>query len=145
MIRLSGVPCLNSAESLLRSFDRLSMSNEMKKLGIPQVKQIITTGINALKLVSPELPCVIKIGNYHAGYGKMKIETAEQFADAKDVSFVADDYVTVEPFIDYERDIRCLIIDENLWAMERRGQTWKANTETITHKIIDVPKELQDY
>ena len=145
MIRLSSVPCVNSPESLLRGFDRLSMHNEMKRLGIPQIEQVITTGTNALKLLAPKLPCVMKIGNYHAGYGKMKVETAEQFADAKDLSFVADDYITIEPFIDYERDIRCLVIDENLWAMERRGQTWKANTETISHKIIDVPKEIKDY
>lgn len=145
MIRLAGVPCVNSADSLLRGFDRLSMSNEMKMLGIPQVEQTIATGTNALKLMSPKLPCVIKIGNYHAGYGKMRIETAEQLADARDISFVADDYITVEPFIDYERDIRCLVIDENLWAMERRGQTWKANTETISFKIIDVPAEIEKY
>lgn len=145
LIRLSGVVCVNSAKSLLRGFDRLSMRTEMQQIGIPLIPQIVATGRNILELAQTDFPCVIKIGNFHAGLGKIKIDNEETFTDVKDLSFAADDYVTIEPFIDYVRDIRCLIIDDNIWGLERRGETWKANTQTIGYKLIEVPKELAEY
>lgn len=145
MIRLSGIPCVNNAQSLLRGFDRISMMNEMIKIGIPQIKSIIATGVNALEEVQPQLPCIVKIGNYHAGYGKMKVDTLTQLMDVKDMYFASDDYMLIEPYIDYERDIRCLVIGENMWAMERRGRTWKSNTQTVDYKLIPVPQKIVDY
>jgi ribosomal protein S6--L-glutamate ligase len=145
IIRLSGVVCVNSAESLLRGFDRLSMRAEMQQIGIPIIPQIVATGRNILELVQTDFPCVVKIGNFHAGLGKIKIDNEETFTDVKDLSFAADDYITVEPFIDYVRDIRCLIIGDNIWGLERRGETWKANTQTIDYNLIEVPAELSDY
>lgn len=145
MIRLSGKVCVNSAATLLRGFDRLAMRAEMQQIGIPLVPQIVATGRNALELARTDFPCVVKIGNLHAGLGKIKANDAETFDDVKDLSFAADDYITIEPFIDYARDVRCLIIEDNIWALERRGASWKANTQTVNYKLVEVPEELRRY
>ena len=145
MIRLSDKVCVNSPATLLRGFDRLAMRCEMRQINIPLVPQIIATGRNALELARANFPCVVKIGNFHAGLGKIKVDDAAIFDDVKDLSFAADDYVTIEPFIDYVRDVRCLIIENNIWALERRGATWKANTNTIDYRLIEVPEKLREY
>lgn len=145
MIRLSGKVCVNSAATLLRGFDRLSMRAEMQQINIPLVPQTVATGRSALDLAQTDFPCVIKIGNFHAGLGKVKVDDLTIFDDVKDLSFAADDYVTIEPFIDYVRDMRCLVIEDNIWALERRGATWKANTNTIDYKLIEAPEKLRRY
>lgn len=145
MIRLSGVPCVNPAQTLQRGFDRLSMQAEMKSIGIPQLPQTIVLGQQILERITPELPLVLKVGNYHAGYGKVKAGTVEMWSDLRDLAFTAHNYATIEPFIEYKRDIRCLAVGNNLWAMERRSSTWKANRETAETTLTDIPSELADY
>lgn len=136
---------MNPAWTLLRGFDRLSMLNEMRMAGLPVISFSAAVGEQLLDKLEPELPTVIKIGNYHAGYGKAKITDSSQWQDIKDLSFVSEDYVTVEPFIDYAADIRCLAIGDQFWAMTRRGSGWKANTGRIDYQLIKVPPLLEEY
>jgi ribosomal protein S6--L-glutamate ligase len=145
LIRMAGVPCVNSAQTLLRGFDRLSMLNEMHDAGLPVILFSALVGDQLLDKVQPELPAVIKIGNYHAGYGKVKAVDLAQWNDIRDLSFISEDYITIEPYIDYTDDIRCLAVGDDLWAMSRRGRGWKANTDTTQYELIDVPPILGDY
>lgn len=144
LIRRAHVPCTNSASVLLRGYDRLSMLNELREAGLPVIEMSIALGDGVLDRIVPTFPAVVKVGNLHGGYGKARPRDAEQWADVKDLAFAAEDYVTVEPYIDYVNDIRCLAIGEQLWAMARRGRFWKANTETEHYELIDVPKFVRD-
>ncbi|HEX9998559.1 MAG TPA: hypothetical protein VGB45_15575 [Abditibacterium sp.] len=144
-IRLSGVPCVNPAATLLRGYDRLSMLCELRECGIPLLDFAVAVGENMLQQVSQALPLVLKIGNLHGGYGKAQATTASQWADLKDVAFAADDYATVEPFVSYKRDIRCLAIGEHLWAMTRRTAEWKVNRGVAEFELIEPPQILADY
>jgi len=145
LIRLTGTPCVNPAATLQRGFDRLSMLAEMRSIGLPLLPQSIVIGPDLLERLDPALPAVLKIGNYHAGYGKARVPNRETWADLRDLTFAADDYVTVEPFIDYVRDVRCLAVGEEVWAMERRSGTWKANRDTQEAVLIHPPEELEAY
>jgi ribosomal protein S6--L-glutamate ligase len=145
LIRLAQVPCMNPPQTLLRGFDRLSMLNEMRDAGLPIIQFSAAVGEQILDKLDPELPAVIKIGNYHAGFGKTKIADTQQWQDVKDLSFVSEDYVTIEPFIDYIADIRCLAICDQMWAMTRRSSGWKANTGAISYELIKVPALLEEY
>jgi ribosomal protein S6--L-glutamate ligase len=145
LIRMARVPCLNPPQVLLRGFDRLSMLNEMREAGLPVIPFSATVGEQVLDRVEPELPAVVKIGNYHAGFGKARIADKPQWQDFKDVSFVSEEYITIEPYIDYAADIRCLAIGEQMWAMTRRSGGWKANTGEISYQLIDVPAPLKEY
>jgi ribosomal protein S6--L-glutamate ligase len=145
LVRYAQVPCVNSAETLLRGFDRLNMLNELREIGLPVVPFTAVVGPPLMGELEPQLPSIIKVGSYHAGYGKMKLTTLEQWQDMVDFIFITEDYFTIEPYIDYVRDIRCVAVGEQVWAMARNGSRWKANSGVVETQLIAAPDELYDY
>lgn len=145
MIRLSGVPCVNSARVLSRGYDRLSMLAELREAGVPTPPLSVALGEGVLEAMRPELPAVLKVGNFHGGRGKARAQSAQEWAELADLLFISDDYVCVEPFIDYARDVRCLLIGGQTWAMERRGAGWRVQAGAAEHALIEVPPLLEEY
>lgn len=141
LIQYSGVPCINSAETLLKGYDRLSMLNTLKKLELPVIDFNAATGTAHLKNLEMPFPFVVKVGNHHGGYGKSLVSDEEQWEELKDLLFIHQDYVTVEKFIDYKYDIRYLAVNDKVWAMKRKGRYWKANSLTQEYQIIEPEKE----
>ena len=133
---MAGIPCLNPAAVLLRGYDRLSMLNELREAGLPVQTFSVALGERVLDLLHPDFPAVLKVGNFHGGFGKIRVENERQWADARDMAFITSDYATLEDYIDYARDIRCLAVGDQIWAMARRGVTWKANTQTQEYQLI---------
>lgn len=76
-IRLSGVPCVNSAQTLLRGYDRLAMLTELREIGLPMLPFSVAIGERVLEVQPPDLPAVVKIGNLHGGWGKARAENAQ--------------------------------------------------------------------
>ena len=126
LIDLSGLPCVNAASTLKIGYDRLSMLSILKKTGLPTIQFNAVTRSTLIHNIQIEFPFVVKAGNYHGGYGKVLIENEKKWQDIKDLLFVTDDYITIEPYINYARDIRYLIIQDQIWAMSRKGKYWKA-------------------
>jgi len=145
LIRGAGIACVNPAAVLLRGYDRLSMLNELREAGLPTPKMTVALGEGLLDRLDPDLPSVVKVGNYHRGYGKARPRDAEEWADVKDLTFAIEDYVTVEPYIRYVRDIRCLAVGDEMWAMARRGRFWKANAATTHYEMMPVPALVRAY
>jgi ribosomal protein S6--L-glutamate ligase len=145
MVRLAGIPCLSSADVLLRGYDRLSMLNELKQAGLPVADFEVVVGDRMLGVIRPDFPAVVKVGNYHGGFGKVLIHSEEQWTDLVDLSFVTDEYITVEPYIDYVRDIRTLAVGDRIWGMSRQGRYWKVNQLTTGYALMDLPEELIGY
>ncbi|MCY1044856.1 hypothetical protein OV208_26305 [Corallococcus sp. bb12-1] len=142
LIRLTGVPCINSASVLARCHDRLSMLAEMCEAGLPVIDFDVAIGDGMLRRLERPAPFVVKVGNHHAGLGKALVRTNADWPEVADLLFAADDYAAVEPFIDYQRDVRCLAVGGNMWAMTREGAGWKANVDTRKHHVIEPPPEL---
>jgi ribosomal protein S6--L-glutamate ligase len=145
LIRMAGVPCLNPTSVLLRGYDRLSMLNELREAGLPVQSMSVALGERMLELVDPDFPAVLKVGNLHGGFGKMRVENEEQWTEARDLISLIAEYVTVEPYINYVRDIRCLAVDKQIWAMARRGAGWRANSRTQSHQLIVPPPQLASW
>lgn len=144
-LRLAGVPCVNSPQTLLRGFERLSMLAELREVGVPMLPFSLALGEGALEAMQPELPCVLKVGNWHGGIGKARLETMESWLDARDVALAAPDYATTEAYVPYRRDVRVMIIGEKLWAMERKSEGWKVNRGAAQPTIIPVPDEPREW
>lgn len=144
MIKLAGIPCVNDPETLLQGYDRLSMLAALKQSDLPLIDFDIVTKGSQLSNISRAYPFVVKSGNYHGGYGKVLVEDEKQWQDVKDLLFMSEDYVTIEPFIHYERDIRYIAIEEDVWAMSRKGAFWKANVETQSFEIIECETALAE-
>ncbi len=140
LIEYSGIPCVNSAETLKLGYDRLSMLNRLKKLGLPVIDFNVATGMTQLKNLKMNFPFVVKVGNHHGGYGKSLVKNEEQWEELKDLLFIHNDYVTTEQFIDYQYDIRYLAVNDKVWAMKRKGKYWKANSLTQKYQLIE-PEE----
>lgn len=66
------------------------------------------------------------------------VQNAEKWQDIQDLLFVTNDYSTIEPYIDYQFDIRYLIVKDKVWAMQRKGQFWKSNVLTNEFQLIEV-------
>ena len=145
LIRLAGVPCVNSAQTLLRGFDRLSMLAELREIGLPLIAFSAALGENTLEAIEPKLPGVLKVGNWHGGIGKARIASHEAWEDARDLALTGEDYVTLEPFVDYQRDVRVLVVGEQVWAMERASSSWKVNRGHAQFEIIEVPEIIGDW
>ncbi len=141
LIEYSGIPCVNSASSLLMGYDRLSMLNRLKKLGLPVIDFNVATGTTQLKNIEMKFPFVVKVGNHHGGYGKSLVMCEEQWEELKDLLFIQNDYVTTEQFIDYQDDIRYLAVNNKVWAMKRIGKYWKANSLTREYQLISPEEE----
>ncbi|RYF48374.1 MAG: hypothetical protein EOO38_10255 [Cytophagaceae bacterium] len=142
LIRLSGVPCVNSAATLLRGFERLSMLAELREVGVPMVAFSAALGEGSLEAIEPELPCVMKVGNWHGGIGKARLQNHEEWLDGRDLALATSDYATVEPYIEYTRDVRVMIVGEQMWAMERQSGSWKVNRGTARVRVIEPPEEI---
>lgn len=145
LIRLANVPCINSARTLLRGFDRLSMLAELREVGVPLISFTAALGEKVLEHIEPELPCVLKLGNWHGGSGKARLTTSEAWADARDLSAVSEDYATLEPFVDYRRDVRVMVVGAQMWAMSRRSTQWKVNRGNSEIEVIETPAEIGEW
>lgn len=145
IIRHSGVPCVNNADALLQGYDRLSMLQMLKNCGLPVIPFEVASSASQLKNIGMPFPFVVKAGNYHGGFGKALVENDAQWQDIKDVLYMSNDYVTVEPFIRYDKDIRYLACGDKVWAMARKGKFWKANVETTDFVLIEPNAELTSH
>jgi len=152
IIQLSGIQCVNSTHVLSKGFDRLTMLSVLMECNLPLIPFNIATTSTQLKNIEIPFPFVVKAGNYHGGFGKVLIDNEEKWQDIKDLLFITEDYITIEPFINYDRDIRYLAVGDKVWAMARKGKFWKANVQTTDFVIIDLEeclveqtKKLQNY
>ncbi len=143
MIALSGVACSNPVASLKKGYDRLSMLHELQEAGLPVLPFEVISDTKAASNVSLDFPFVLKAGNYHGGYGKMLIKNEASWKDAMSVLYLTDTYCTAEPFVDYEEDIRYIVVGETIMAMTRKGKGWKANVDTQSFKIVGTEKGLK--
>ena len=145
LVRASGVRCLNSANAIICASDRVSLAAQLKKCGLPVVSAHYFLGSAGIGYFhTPTLPCVLKIGNWHMGYGKLKVCTREVWSDAADLAFITHEAMAVEPFLKYRRDLRILILGDSMVCFERVPSQWRANVCPAEGRIVDLPTELAD-
>lgn len=145
LIRITGVPCINPAETLQRGFDKLSMYAEMKAAGLPVIPAEMAVGMHSVQLLQPKMPCVLKVGNHHGGLGKARATTAEQWQDLADLAAIVPDYSVVEPFINYTADVRCMIVGDRVWCLRRDNEDWKVNRGIATPVLVETPAALEQW
>lgn len=143
LIRASGVRCLNSAGTLFNYSDRISMHRALVDAGMPIVPSAFFFGSSGYGYFhEPTFPCVLKVGNWHMGYGKMKVLSKTSWMDAVDMAAICKEFIAVEPFVEYQRDLRVLVVGDKIQAIERKGSQWKANVCPVEMKETEIPEQL---
>ncbi len=135
MLGLLSVPSLNSWDSLLKCQHKPVIYNHLlqlrKKMGtsapgvynFPLIPQTYYASYRGFAFCSG-FPLVLKLGTVHAGYGKAKVETQEQWEDMKSLVALQGRYATTEPFIKWDYDFRVQKIGSHYRAFRRFSENW---------------------
>lgn len=146
IIQLSTVACINSAQTVLSYGSKLSVIRILHEEGIPLNSIEARIGHYSKLLIDEgNLPIVIKLGNFHSGYGKALAPSKEMLNELIDMSVTYPYQLTTEPYIDYQRDLRCLLIGASSICIEKRSLGWKANVDPVTVEIVKMPDEIIGY
>jgi len=128
-----GLPSVNSLHSAYLCRDRPTVFGELKKIekrlghdNFPVIPQTLYTDFRNM-LITPNYPIVAKVGHVHAGYGKMKFDDNAQFSDFRGLIAIHNDYVTAEPFIRWDYDMRIQKIGPHYRVFKRVSSNWKGN------------------
>jgi len=127
------VPSVNSLLSAYICLERVTVFGALKEIekrighdNFPLIQQNFYPDHKTM-VITPDYPIVTKVGAVHAGYGKMKCENSRQFADFKSLCALHGDYVTAEPFIEWNYDMRIQKIGPHYRAFRRISSNWKGN------------------
>lgn len=116
------------------------------KLGFEKFPLITQTYYPSFKnmVISPGFPCVVKVGPFHAGFGKIKVDDQKQFDDVRSLVALGTHYCTAEQFVDWDFDIRVQKIGTNFRVFKRFSPNWKGNVgHSATIKDTEMTPEFQ--
>jgi len=106
------VPAVNSLESVYMNLERPIMFAALKSIQLrlgrdrfPLISQNFYS-ISDGMVISPDLPCIVKVSHAHAGMGKTMIGDQQGWRDLATVLALHEDYCTAETFIKAEYGIR---------------------------------------
>jgi len=129
----ANIPSVNTLTSAYMCLERPTVFGALKeiekKLGhqnFPLIEQNFYPSHKTL-VITPSYPIICKVGHTHAGYGKMKFENAGDFADFRGLVAIHEDYVTAEPFIQWDFDMRIQKIGPHYRGFRRISSNWKGN------------------
>jgi len=127
------VPAVNSLLSAYICLERVTVFGGLKEIektlghdNFPLIGQNFYPHHSTM-VITPDYPLVAKVGAVHAGYGKIKCDNSRQFADFKSVVALHGDYITAEPFIEWDYDMRIQKIGPHYRAFRRVSSNWKGN------------------
>ena len=144
--QFSNVPTMNSMRAMYSMFEKPwvygalrevqtklykeeKLKNpEISKMDVfPLIDQTYYPFYNNM-IMDPSFPCVVKIGPFHAGYGKIKCESRARFDDVRSIVALHKDYCTGEKWIDWDYEVRIQKIgNNNIKCFKRRSMNWKGN------------------
>jgi len=132
------IPSVNSLSSAYFCLERCLVFAELRKIrkrlgfdNFPVIDQTLFTHHREM-LITPDFPIVAKVGHAHAGYGKIRIKADDEFQDFRSLCALHGDYVTVEPFIQWDWDGRIQKIGPHYRVFKRVSMNWKGNVGNMS-------------
>ena len=142
----ANIPSINSWQAIYSNLERAIMFGGLRsikdKYGYDAFPLIAATFYSHHRrmIISPDMPCIVKISHAHAGMGKIKINDQTGFQDIATVVAVNDDYCSAESFIEPEYGIRVQKIGNNYRVMRKKftGSGWKSQFGGAFLECIDL-------
>ena len=140
----ANLPCLNSAQSIYLCQEKPILYGKLteiqRRMGSAMFPLIGQTYYASWRGMSfhAELPLVVKFGTCHSGFGKMRISNDSDFEDLRSIAALQAHYVTAEPFIDWDFDIRIQKIGHHYRAFRRTSSNWKGKGASQQDEDIEV-------
>lgn len=150
-LRYGLIPSVNTIQSVMMMSERpivhaelLEIQHRVGRDAFPVVDQTYYPNHREM-LISPDCPCVVKVGHAHAGYGKMVVQDPHQFEDFSSVMACIGSYCTAESFIPGAYDLRIQKIGNHYRAFKRESVsgTWKTNTGTSVAEATEVTPQYK--
>lgn len=130
-LAFGGVPCVNSADSLLRCQDKPLVHAVLqairRRLGrerFPLIDQTFFPSWRSMTFLC-DFPRVAKVSTVHAGLGKMRLASMTEFTDLRSILALTGHYCTTEPFVDWDYDWRLQKIGAHVRGFRRTSDSWK--------------------
>lgn len=146
-LMFGGIPSVNSLHSIYMFCDRPVVQAELNRMAralgdakFPLIRQAYFASYREM-MYTQSFPAVAKVGHAHAGMGKMVVSDHHAFEDFRSVMAMTDGkYVTCEPFLEGEYDIRLQRIGTACRAYKRVSVSgnWKTNTGTSICEEVEV-------
>jgi len=116
-----------------------AIQQKLGKDAFPLIEQTFHSHHRGM-VITPDYPFVAKVAHTHSGFGKMRFTGADPFSyqDFCSVIAINGDYVTLEPFIDWDFDMRIQKIGPHYRAFKRQSGNWKGNTGHQQLSLVDI-------
>ena len=130
----SNVPMLNNLEALMAELEKPIMYGRLRKIRdiygeekFPLITQYYYPNPFGI-CITPDAPYVVKVSYPHAGFGKIRVKDYHEIDDIRSILALHKDYVSIEPLIDVDYELRIVFIAPNYYRVhKRRGMNWKVN------------------
>ena len=153
----ANVPAVNSLRTILLNCDRPVMTSALNRIrsvkfrdrpaAFPIIPQDFYPSANGF-FYGHRFPAVVKFGSAHAGLAKLRVADHHDMRDVAGLlSSTKEGYVTAEPFVDAEYDLRIQRIGGCIRAYERRSVSgaWKTNTGGSEVVEVTVTDEFRQW
>lgn len=145
-LKYAGIPSVNSLESVYACLERPWVFSELKRVGLPVVAQRYFSDWRAMT-AGVQAPAVLKASHLHAGYGKVKVDSHQQWEDLRSLLALTPFYLTGEPFLNGDYDLRIQRIGKHVRVMSRTtlSGAWKTNTGSAHMEELPVTEQFQQW
>ena len=130
----ANIPMINELSAIIAEIEKPIMYGRLRKIrdiygekNFPLIQQYYYPNFSEI-FVTPNAPYVLKVSYPHAGYGKIRVKDHHDIEDLKSILALHKDYISIEPLIDVDYELRIIFIAPNYYRVHKRSSlNWKVN------------------
>ena len=130
----ANIPMINELSAIIAEIEKPIMYGRLRKIrdiygeeNFPLIMQYYYPNFSEI-CITPNAPYVLKVSYPHAGYGKIRVKDHHDIDDLRSILALHKDYISIEPLIDVDYELRIIFIAPNYYRVHKRSSlNWKVN------------------